>query len=185
MRVIAGSAGGIRLKIPPHDLRPTMDMVREAAFSALADFPVGARVLDLFAGSGAYGIEALSRGAAEAVFVDAHPKCIEAIRLNLSKTKLVGTVIRDDVFRFLKGNTHQYRLVFADPPYVKKAGDRDFAGELMKNVSLVAAVEPGGLLVLESSPGREVGPSRFWEITRAKKYGATKLSFCIHSNLPV
>jgi 16S rRNA (guanine966-N2)-methyltransferase len=185
MRVIAGSAGGIRLKIPPHDLRPTMDMVREAAFSALADFPVGARVLDLFAGSGAYGIEALSRGAAEAVFVDNHPKSIEIIRLNLSKTKLAGKVIREDVFRFLKGQNHQYRLVFADPPYLKKAGDRDFAGELMENASLVAAVEPGGLLVLESSPGKELGPSRFWEITRAKKYGGTKLSFCVHRDLPV
>src|ERR1700733_14002810 len=108
MRVIAGSAGGIRLKIPPHDLRPTMDMVREAAFSALADLPVGARVLDLFAGSGAYGIEALSRGAAEAVFVDAHRKSIETIQWNLSKTKLVGKVIRDDVFRYLKGQKNQY-----------------------------------------------------------------------------
>ena len=97
MRVIAGSAGGIRLKIPPHNLRPTMDMVREAAFSALADLVVGARVLDLFAGSGAYGIEALSRGAAEAVFVDDHPKSIESIRFNLSRTKLDGKVIRDDV----------------------------------------------------------------------------------------
>jgi 16S rRNA (guanine966-N2)-methyltransferase len=185
MRVIAGSAGGIRLNIPSHDLRPTMDMVREAAFSALAEVAVGARVLDLFAGSGAYGIEALSRGAAEAVFVDDHPKSIEAIRLNLLKTKLVGKVIRDDVFRFLKRQHNQYRLVFADPPYIKKAGDRDFAGELMENDALVAAVEPGGLLVLECSPGKDVSSSRFWEITRAKKYGATKLSFCIHKNPPV
>jgi 16S rRNA (guanine966-N2)-methyltransferase len=185
MRVIAGSAGGIRLKIPPHDLRPTMDMVREAAFSALADLAVGARVLDLFAGSGAYGIEALSRGAAEAVFVDDHPKSIEAIRLNLSKTKLVGKVIRDDVFRFLERQNEKYRVVFADPPYAKKSGDRDFAGELMENESLAAAVEPGGLLVLESAPSKEVNRSQFWEITRAKKYGATKLSFCIHKDSPV
>src|SRR5258705_12822347 len=94
MRVIAGSAGGIRLKIPAHDLRPTMDMVREAAFSALADLVTGSRVLDLFAGSGAYGIEALSRGAAEAGFGDDHPKSMEAIRWNLSKTKLIGKVVR-------------------------------------------------------------------------------------------
>ena len=182
MRVIAGSAGGIRLKIPAHDLRPTMDMVREAAFSALADLVAGSRVLDLFAGSGAYGIEALSRGAAEAVFVDDHPKSIEAIRWNLSKTKLIGKVIRNDAFRFLKRQENQYRLVFADPPYAKSAGDRDFAGELMENESLAAAVEPGGLLVLECSPTREVTTSRFWEVTRTKKYGATRLSFCIHKN---
>jgi 16S rRNA (guanine966-N2)-methyltransferase len=179
MRIIAGSAGGIRLKIPPNDLRPTMDMVREAAFSALAELVAGARVLDLFAGSGAYGIEALSRGAAEAVFVDNHPKAIESIRLNLSRTKLVGQVIRNDVFRFLKHPDNRYRLVFADPPYAKKAGDRDLAGELMENESLVEAVEPGGLLVLECSLIQEVGAFRYWEIARAKKYASTKLLFCI------
>ena len=179
MRIIAGSAGGIRLKIPPNDLRPTMDMVREAVFSALAELVVGARVLDLFAGSGAYGIEALSRGAAEAVFVDNHPKAVESIQLNLSRTKLVGQVIRDDAFRFLKHQDNRYRLVFADPPYPKKAGDRDLAGELMENESLVAAVEPGGLLILECSPIQEVSAFRRWEITRAKKYGATKLFFCV------
>jgi 16S rRNA (guanine966-N2)-methyltransferase len=184
MRIIAGSAGGIQLKTPGHDLRPTMDMVREAAFSALADFVAGANVLDLFAGSGAYGIEALSRGAAGAVFVDNHPKSIEAIRINLSRTKVTGKVIRDDVLRFLRRNEERYRLVFADPPYAKKVGDRDFIGELMEDKSLVAAIEPGGLLVLECSPVRELEALRFWEITRAKKYGATKLLFCIHKNLP-
>ena len=102
MRVIAGSAGGIPLRISSHDLRPTMDMVRGAIFSALGDLVIGARVLDLFAGSGAYGIEALSRGAAEAVFVDNHLKSIEAIRLNLARAKLDGKVVRNDVFRFLQ-----------------------------------------------------------------------------------
>jgi 16S rRNA (guanine966-N2)-methyltransferase len=184
MRIIAGSAGGIRLNAPPHNLRPTMDMVREAAFSALADVVAGARVLDLFSGSGAYGIEALSRGAAEAVFVDNHPKCIEAIRSNLAKTKLVGEVIRDDVFRFLRRQDERYRLVFADPPYVKNARDRYFTEELMKNESLMAAVEPGGLLVLECSPIKEVSDFRFWEIARSKKYGATNLLFCVHKQLP-
>jgi 16S rRNA (guanine(966)-N(2))-methyltransferase RsmD len=157
-------------------------MVREAAFSVLADLVVGARVLDLFAGSGAYGLEALSRGAAEAVFVDDHPMSIEAIRLNLSKTKLTGKVVRNDAFRFLKKQENQYRLVFADPPYTKSAGDRDFAGELMENASLAAAVEPGGLLVLECSPTQEVIHSRFWEISRTKKYRATNLYFCFHKD---
>lgn len=183
MRVIAGSAGGIRLKIPSHDVRPTMDMVREAAFSALGDIVVGARVLDLFAGSGAYGIEALSRGAAEAVFVDNHPKSIEAIRFNLSMAKLNGKVIRNDVFRFLQIEAVPYRLVFADPPYAKKADDRDFAGELLEKETLVAAIEPGGVLVLECSPVHGKTAFRFWEITRAKKYGATELLFCIQKKL--
>jgi 16S rRNA (guanine966-N2)-methyltransferase len=179
MRVIAGSAGGIRLQTPPHDVRPTMDMVREAAFSALADLVPGACVLDLFAGSGAYGIEALSRGAAEAVFIDNHPKSIETIRINLSRTKLDGKVIRDDAFRFLKKQDQRYRIVFADPPYAKTSGDRDYAGELMENQYLVAAIGPEGLLVLECSPKKDVSASRFWEVTREKKYGATKLLFCV------
>jgi 16S rRNA (guanine966-N2)-methyltransferase len=185
MRVIAGSAGGIRLKMPTHEVRPTMDRVREAAFSALADLVVGARVLDLFAGCGAYGIEALSRGAAEAVFVDDHSKSIDAIRLNLSRTKLAGKVIRDDVFRFLQRHDGRYRIVFADPPYKKNPGDRDYAGELLENESLVAAVQPGGLLVLECSPIKEMSAFRFWEITRAKKYGATKLLFCVRKESTV
>ncbi|MBV8141577.1 MAG: 16S rRNA (guanine(966)-N(2))-methyltransferase RsmD [Verrucomicrobia bacterium] len=183
MKIIAGSAGGIRLNTPPHHLRPTMDMVREAAFSSLADLVAGSRVLDLFAGSGAYGIEALSRGASEAVFVDNHPKSIETIRSNFSKTKLTGRVIADDVFRFLRRQDERYRLVFADPPYAKKATDRDFVGELMENESLPAAVEPGGLLVLECSPTKQAKDFRFWEVTRAKKYGATNLLFCVPKKL--
>ena len=184
MRVIAGLAGGIRLKIPPHDLRPTMDMVREAAFSSLAELVADARVLDLFAGSGAYGIEALSRGAGDAIFVDDHPKSIETIRFNLLHTKLSGKVVRSDVFRFLQKQDERYRLVFADPPYTKKTGDRDYVRDLMENESLVAAMEPGGVLVLECSPVKELTVFRFWEIIRAKKYGATKLLFCTPKELP-
>lgn len=161
-----------------------MDMVREATFSALGELVLGASVLDLFAGSGAYGIEALSRGAAAAVFVDDHPKSIEAIRSNLSGTKLVGKVIRDDAFRFLEKQNEQYRLVFADPPYLKRREDRDYVRDLMENKSLVAAIEPEGLLVLECSPNKEVDKFRLWEITRAKKYGATRLLFCIPKRLP-
>jgi 16S rRNA (guanine966-N2)-methyltransferase len=184
MRVIAGLAGGIRLKIPPHDLRPTMDMVREAAFSSLAELVADARVLDLFAGSGAYGIEALSRGAGDAIFVDDHPKSIETIHFNLLRTKLSGKVVRNDVFRFLQKQDQRYRLVFADPPYTKKTGDRDYVRDLMENESLVAAMEPGGVLVLECSPVKELTAFRFWEIIRAKKYGATKLLFCTPKELP-
>jgi 16S rRNA (guanine966-N2)-methyltransferase len=184
MRVIAGLAGGIRLKIPPHDLRPTMDMVREAAFSSLAELVADARVLDLFAGSGAYGIEALSRGAGDAIFVDDHPNSIETIRFNLLHTKLSGKVVRSDVFRFLQKQDERYRLVFADPPYTKKTGDRDYVRDLMENESLVAAMEPGGVLVLECSPVKELTAFRFWEIIRAKKYGATKLLFCTPKELP-
>jgi 16S rRNA (guanine966-N2)-methyltransferase len=160
-----------------------MDLVRGAIFSALGDLVIGARVLDLFAGSGAYGIEALSRGAAEAVLVDNHRKSIEAIRLNLTRAKLDGMVIREDVFRFLQKCDAPFRIVFADPPYTKHAGDRNFAEELLDCASLVAAVEPDGVFVLERSPVKGETVSRFWEVTRQKRYGATEVLFCAHKKL--
>src|SRR5580704_8718457 len=155
MRIIAGSAGGILLKTPAHDLRPTMDRVREAAFSALGDFVIGAHVLDLFAGSGAYGIEALSRGAAEAVFVDNHPKSIESIHLNLAKTRLEGKAVREDVFAFLKGIEGTFSLIFADPPYARP-GQRNYAQELLESKELIAAIDPGGVFVLERFPVKTI-----------------------------
>src|SRR5580692_9805927 len=180
MRVIAGSAGGIPLRSSSHDFRPTMDLVRGAIFSALGDLVIGAHVLDLFAGSGAYGIEALSRGAAEAVFVDNHLSSIEAIRHNLGRAKLDGKVVRDDVFRFLQKCKTSFRLVFADPPYAKNVEDRNFAEELLDREVLVAAVEPAGVLIIERSSAKGEIASRFWEVTRQKKYGATEVLFCVH-----
>jgi 16S rRNA (guanine966-N2)-methyltransferase len=88
MRIIAGSAGGIPLRLPKHDIRPTMEKIRGAIFSSLGERIVGARVLDLFAGSGAFGLEAMSRGAANATFVDHHRDAIAAIQSNFEKTKL-------------------------------------------------------------------------------------------------
>ena len=114
MRIISGSARGIPLRIPSHDVRPTMEMVRGAIFSALGERVAGAKVLDLFSGSGAFGIEALSRGAATATFVDDHPKAIVAIKANLEKTRLEASVVRSDVFRFLERTDQIFDLIFAD-----------------------------------------------------------------------
>jgi 16S rRNA (guanine966-N2)-methyltransferase len=178
MRVISGSAGSIPLKIPSHDARPTMDMVREAIFSALGDRVIGARVLDLFAGSGAYGIEALSRGAAEAVFVDNHPKSIESIHFNLAKTRLEGKAVREDVFAFLKRLEGTFSLIFADPPYARR-GQRNYAQELLESKELIAAIDPGGVFVLERFPVKTIPDSGVWEVTRTKKYGKTEVIFCV------
>src|ERR687889_1762341 len=102
MRVIAGTYGGRRLQAPPGtDTRPTSDRVREALFSILGERVEGARVLDLFAGSGALGIEALSRGAAEATFVDKAPAAIRAVRANLEAVGADADVRRSDARRFL------------------------------------------------------------------------------------
>ena len=87
MRVIAGSAGGIRLDVPKNEIRPTMDRVKAAIFSSLGERVIGARVLDLFAGTGALGLEALSRGAASAMFVEENRQAVRAIESNLSEDR--------------------------------------------------------------------------------------------------
>src|SRR5213595_2335257 len=102
MRVIAGSAGGVRLAVPKRGVRPTMDRVKAAIFSSLGDAIVGAKVLDLFSGSGALGIEALSRGASSAIFVEEDRQSISVIENNLIKTKLKGRVRQENVFNFLR-----------------------------------------------------------------------------------
>ena len=179
MRVIAGSAGGIPLKIPVHDARATMDRVRGAVFSALGEKVPNARVLDLFAGSGAFGIEALSRGAAEAVFVDDHRKAIEVIRANLEKTRLTGQVIRRDVFRFLETCQTQFDIIFADPPYVKRREDRDFAKELCLVPALKNSLAADGVFVLEQPAARSLNVISGWQLLRARHYGGTEILFLV------
>jgi 16S rRNA (guanine966-N2)-methyltransferase len=147
-RIVAGAAGGRRLAVPPRGTRPTSDRVREALFSILAARVPDARVLDLFAGSGALGIEALSRGARSATFVDDAPAAIRAIAANLEALTATAEVRRADVLRFLtsaRRSAAQYDLVFLDPPY------RD-AERLAPALSeaLPAVLAPGAVAVAES-----------------------------------
>src|ERR1700751_3957618 len=126
MRVIAGSAGGIRLAVPKRGVRPTMDRVKAAIFSSLGDAVVGARVLDLFAGSGALGIEALSRGASAVVFVERDRQSADIIAGNLVRTPLKGRVRQQDVFDFIphSSGVERFDIIFAVPPYEKaEAGE--------------------------------------------------------------
>jgi 16S rRNA (guanine966-N2)-methyltransferase len=149
MRVIAGNWGGRRLQAPRGDAtRPTSDRVREALFSVLGARVEGARVLDLFAGSGALGLEALSRGAAEATFVDSAPAAIRAVRANLEALGGVAEVRRADARRYLgsaSAAARQYDLVFLDPPY-------RLAGRLGSELTaaLPAVLAPGAAVVAES-----------------------------------
>jgi 16S rRNA (guanine966-N2)-methyltransferase len=120
MRIIGGSAKGVRLGAVPPGTRPVSDRAREGLFSSLGDRVVGAVVLDLFAGTGALGIEALSRGALEAVFVDHARPSSKATRENLARTPLAakGTVVTADVLAYLrKPPDAQVDIAFADPPY--------------------------------------------------------------------
>jgi 16S rRNA (guanine966-N2)-methyltransferase len=147
--VIAGRWGGRRLQAPPGAAtRPTSDRVREALFSVLAARVSGARVLDLFAGSGALGIEALSRGAAEATFVDTAPAALRAIRANLDAIGATADVRRADARRFLgsaSAAAREYDLVLLDPPY-------RLAGRLGDELTaaLPAVLAPGAAVVAES-----------------------------------
>lgn len=116
---MAGSAKGTRLAAVPSGTRPVSDRAREGFFSSLGSRVEGARVLDLFAGTGAMGIEALSRGAANAVFVDSAPQAISAIGQNLQRTKLAeqSTARRQDVLRALRQDLGPFDLIVLDPPY--------------------------------------------------------------------
>lgn len=120
MRIVAGKWGGRRLKAPRgRSVRPTSDRVREAWMSAVAPELPGARVVDLFAGSGALGLEALSRGAAEVVFVERSREALKTLRANVSALGAEEdvTVVCDDVFRFLDRTPRPFDLALADPPY--------------------------------------------------------------------
>ena len=147
--MIAGQWRGRRLQAPAGAAtRPTSDRVREALFSILADRVVDARVLDLFAGSGALGIEALSRGAAEATFVDSAAPAIRAVKANLEAVAAEAEVRRVDARRFLadaSAAARQYDLVFLDPPYRLA---REMGGAL--TTALPSVLAPEALVVAES-----------------------------------
>jgi 16S rRNA (guanine966-N2)-methyltransferase len=198
MRVIAGSAGGIRLAVPKRGVRPTMDRVKAAIFSSLGDAVIGARVLDLFAGSGGLGIEALSRGASSAVFVENDRQSAEAIDANLAKTKLNGRVRHQDVFDFLRyaageatvpaaGRlaqappqqqiTEKFTILFADPPYEMTEAGGSFTDKLLTNEALPQLLETDGIFVLEKRPDEVLPEIKLWHMVRRKRYGATEVLF--------
>ncbi len=179
MRVIAGSAGGVRLAVPKRGVRPTMDRVKAAIFSSLGDAIIGARVLDLFAGSGALGIEGLSRGAASAIFVEDDRQSAEAIEKNLAKTNLQGRVRDQDVFDFLRqrSNADKFQIIFADPTYEKGQHDENCTEKLLRSETLAQLLEPGGIFVLEKRPTDTLPEMKLWRVLRQKTYGATEVLF--------
>jgi len=182
MRVIAGSAGGLSLQAPGKGTRPTMDRVRGAIFSSLGERVPEARVLDLFAGSGALGIEALSRGAGSAIFVEHHGPTAGLIRKNLQLTRLKGSVQQMDVFRFLDLYADQdgFDLVFADPPYLKdtrpSAGEiTNLANNLLTHPNLPKALGIDGLLILECERRQALPALVSWEVLSDRTYGESRI----------
>ena len=175
MRVITGKARGIQLKTPDGmQTRPTADRVKEALFSIINfDIP-GARVLDLFGGTGQLGIEALSRDAKSAVFVDAREDACKIIRENLSRTKLEGQakVVRSDYLDYLRRCREQFDIIILDPPYAEV-----FLENALKCITEIDILQTDGIIVAERPLGKEL-PYEFEGFTRSKdyKYGKTLLT---------
>lgn len=183
MRVVAGSARGRRLRAPTgSDTRPTSDRVRESVFNILTSMDAvdGAAVADLFAGTGALGVEALSRGAASAVLVDSGRDAVETIRANLAvlDDPDAATVVCADVLRWLDSlppaerGGPRWDIVFADPPYAWAQWDE-----------LAARLAPrAGVLVAETGADLHLGPE--WEVARSRRYGTTLVTVAIPRHLP-
>ena len=175
MRVITGSARGVQLKTPEGMVtRPTTDRVKEAMFSIIHfDIP-GAHVLDLFGGTGQLGIEALSRGAKSAVFVDAGEPACRLIRENLKRTRLEsqGKVVRSDYLAYLERAREQFDIILLDPPYAEV-----FLENALNKITEIDILRAGGIIVAERPLGKEL-PWEFQGYERSKdyKYGNTLLT---------
>jgi 16S rRNA (guanine966-N2)-methyltransferase len=169
LRVVAGQFKGRRLQAPRGTrTRPTADRVREALFSMLGDV-TGARVLDLYAGSGALGIEALSRGAASAVFVERDPQAVAAIERNLAAVGVEAVVVRQDTLRYLAGADGPFELVFCDPPYDSAAR---LAGPLAERLP---ALTPDDARIVTESDKRNPLELPFPLLTE-RTYGDTRIA---------
>jgi len=171
VRIIAGTAGGRRIVAPAgRTTRPTSDRAREALFAILGDRVVGARVLDLFAGSGALGLEALSRGARAALFVDNDRRALAAIARNIETLGFADRAVylRRDLCRCRKLPAGPFDLVFCDPPYGRGLGERMVA--LVAAEGLLAA---GGILVVEERSSETVAGAGDLQLVQRRSYGDT------------
>ena len=177
MRVIAGSAKGTPLRaVPGPDTRPISDRVKEAVFGILGDGIVGARVLDLFAGTGSVGIEALSRGAEQAVFVEKLAKATAVIKANLARTRLQAQarVVQADVFKFLAGQAEPFDLIYIAPPQYQSL----WLKTLLALDANAGWLGPDGQIIVQIFP-KELQPVAFSNLQLAdqRKYGSTLVCF--------
>lgn len=180
MRIIAGKAKGYQIRIPKGEVRPTQDRVREALFNILGSILPGARVLDLFCGSGSVGLEALSRGAASVCMVDSSRASCAASRRNLELSRLAGGhIVQSDCLQFVRRDRGLYDIIFADPPYCKALGDRDMIAELMTD-RLDELLSQDGYFIAEAQLGYGVGEAHSrdfpgWKLADERTYGKNTL----------
>ena len=181
MRITGGKFRGRRLFVPRGlNVRPTADRIKEAIFGILGPAVEGARVLDLFAGTGALGLESLSRGASLCVLVDSHTRSLAAIRRNIEALGLEDRtrVLKLDLTRGpgrLKNEPKPFDLLFLDPPYGK-----GLASPALGLLSRMKKAAPGALAVVEHSGNEKLNHlTPGWELIRERVYGQTRISFLL------
>jgi 16S rRNA (guanine966-N2)-methyltransferase len=183
MRIVSGKYRGRQLVMPAHQHRPTMERTREALFSKIQGRVEDSAVLDLFAGTGSLGLEALSRGAARVDFIDENKAAVQSIERTLGQLKAqsTGSLICQDVFHWLKkGPVSTYDLIFADPPYVSELqnGAGDVVSRLLTDVVLPTLLRPGGLFVLETLATQPTLPIPIsWTLIDQRRYSTSQLNF--------
>ena len=181
MRIIAGQCGGAQLYAPRGmDTRPTQDKVKESLFSIIQAYVPGARVLDLFAGSGALALEALSRGAKSAVFVDMREDACKVVRENLAKTRLEqnARVVRADYLSYLASARETFDLIFLDPPYAEV-----FLENSLKRISEIDILSDSGIIITERPFGKEL-PASVPGLVRCRDYRYGKAAVTIYRRQP-
>ncbi len=189
MRIIAGTARGRSLKMPDSITRPTSDRVREALFSSLGSFIEGARVLDLFAGSGGLGLESLSRGASSVLSVEHDAKACRVIEENAHTLSLQPLrVQRGDVIRFLDraaaSTAEPFQIIFADPPYARDEEREELITTLMEHPGLPSLLADEGAFILENFAKRDLVIPPHWHCYKEKSYGDTRLTYLTKASDP-
>ena len=198
MRITGGKFGGRNLKVPKSDaIRPTQDRVREALFNILAPELAGCDFLDLFAGCGAVGLEALSRGAWSATFVEQNRRHLAVLNENLGAVGLPGqgghfgqagqgeqsaAIVSADCYRYLATYSGPgFSIAFADPPYA--LGEEKGYAQVLATLAARNVVRPGGLFIAEMTAVQRAEETPGWDLLRDRTYGKTRL--CIWRRLPV
>lgn len=180
LRIAGGRFRGLSLKVPKSgDIRPTQESVREALFSMLAGSVPGCRFLDLFSGSGAVGIESVSRGAAHATLVESNPRHIAAIKENLDSVlgedSAKAVPVRADAYKWLETFVGEpFDIAFADPPYA--LGESTGYGRVLSILASRNVVATGGYFVAEMTARQMPELPGEWELYRDRKYGKTRLA---------
>lgn len=178
VRVISGSARGLKLNTPGDDrVRPTTDRVKESMFNIVQDWAYDSQVLDLFAGSGALGIEALSRGASQAVFCDNSLDSIKIIKSNIEKARVAdrSQIVNGDFKRCLRdmeAKNQSFDMIFVDPPYYEGLFE-----EVLDTIRSCKILKKDGIVIVEHDAKRPIGQVEGLEVYKEKKYGITMLTF--------